>query len=114
MQGEKLVALVQRHRVGIHLAQIFESDPRGRDQVMHDADIGFRGDSNIEMEQMIVILVNRSGEGILHRYHRRIDLSRAQGYENGLERRVGNYFGLRTQKLVRSLLAESPQFALEP
>ncbi len=94
------------------MPQILEADARRRDEVMHDADIGLGGDPNVEMEQMIVILVDRSSQGIFHRYHRRVDLSSAQSHKNGFECRVGNNFGFGTQQLTGRLLAESSQFAL--
>ncbi len=73
--GEEFEALVQRHRVRIDLAQVPESDARRHDQVVHDPDVGFRSDPHIEMQQMIVIFVDRSGQGVFHRDYRRGDLS---------------------------------------
>jgi hypothetical protein len=81
---------------------------------MHDADIGLRCDPNVEMQQVIVIFVDRPGEGILHRYHRRVDLSGAQRYENGFKCRDRAQLGPRAQQLARRFLAKSPQFALDP
>jgi hypothetical protein len=59
---------------------------------VHDPDVGFSRDPHVEMQQVIVILMNRSGQRIFDGNHSGIDSPVAERSKDLFESLVGHDF----------------------
>src|SRR5271156_5704752 len=80
---------------------------------MHDAHAGFAHDGELEVQQVIVVLVDRAGQGVLDRHHRPVRTALLETAENVFEPYAGQDFRRRAGEFARSFFAESPAFALK-
>ncbi len=81
--------------------------------MMHDPHVSLADYAHVKVKQMIVILVNRSGQSIFNGDDRVVDLAAAQSTENLLEFRKRHDFDFVTEKLAHGFLAESSESALK-
>src|SRR5579884_2875060 len=98
----------------IHPPYGAKANARRRHQIVDDPHIRLTDDPHIEMQQMIVILVHRSGETVLNRYDRRIRLAPVERAKNLLEALIRNHRSPIAKQLPYRLLAKRPQLPLKP
>ena len=79
---------------------------------MHDADVHFRDDAEIEVQQMIVVLMHRAVKRIFDGDDRRVDPSVPQGGEDVFKAHARLNYDCRAEEEPGGFVAECAGFAL--
>ena len=69
MPAEEVAALVQRHRMREHLANVFQLGSRRGDQVVLDPQPHLGVNKNVALQQEIKMLAHGTGQRVLHGNH---------------------------------------------
>ena len=80
---------------------------------MHDAHPRFGDDRQPKLQQVIVVFVNRAGEGVFNRHDGVTDLAVGESTKNFLEALTRQVLQIRPQQLPRGLFAKGPSRSLE-
>src|ERR1019366_679021 len=83
------------------------------DEVVHDAHAGFGHDGQFEVHQMVVVLMDAAGEGVLDGHHGAGGAAILDAAEEVFKTRTGKHFGVGAAELAGGLLAEGAALALE-
>ena len=110
---EEVQALVQRHRVRKRPPELRELDALHGDQVVDDAHAGLRHDRKLISDQVVVVFVDRTGQGVLDGHHRPGGAPVLEALEEVLEPWARQDLHSRTQQFARGLLAESAALSLK-
>src|SRR5579872_4964750 len=111
---EELQALVERHRMRVDTAEVAKPHSRRSHEIVHDADVGFGNNLEVEMQQVVVVFVHGPGETVFDRNHGGVRDALLQSPKDLLKPLERNYFGPPPEELTDGLLAEGSQFALKP
>jgi len=112
MLAKKIPALVQRHRMRKHLANVFELYALRSDQIVRNAQPHFSVNKNIALKKKIKVLTYGAGQSVLHRDHRSSGLAGIQSVKN-LCRGGSRQHISAAHKLQRRLMAECSTLSLD-
>jgi hypothetical protein len=82
MLGKKAAALRECNGVRVHPANPIQIATRHRDQVVANPQQRFALDSDIVNQEKVIVLSDRTCEGVFDRDHGRVNLLRGQGMED--------------------------------
>ena len=102
-----------RDGVGEDAAEILEAHAGSGDQVVDDAHVGLGDDAKVEVQQVVVVFVDRAVKGVFDGDHGGVDLAVAQGDEDVLEARAGLDDDGGAEQVHGSLMAEGAGLALK-
>jgi len=111
MLAKKVAALVQRHRMREHLANVFKLDPRRGDQVVRDSQPHFGVNKNVALQEEIKMLTDGTGQRVLHWNNRSCGAAGIQRVKDLDGRRTRQHISA-THKLQCRLMAERSHLAL--
>src|SRR5579884_3407436 len=113
MIGEEAQALIESDRMRVDFFYFGERDTGRGDEVVDDAHIRFADDTEVELEQMIVILVYGAGERVFDGDNGGVYRSRFERAEYFFETLHGDDGGAIAEQLADGFLAEGAELALE-
>ena len=97
----------------IYFLNRLERDAGHCDEIMHNPDVGLPYNRKFKMQQVIVIFMYRTMQGILDRNGGRIRFSGRYSLKHFVKALAWDDFDLLPQQLAGGLLAESSQFSLK-
>src|ERR1039458_6800966 len=90
---KEIQALIQRHGMGESAFDLGELDALGGDQVVDDAHAGFGHDGQFEVHQVVVVLIDATGESVFDGHYRARGGAVLDGAEDVLKTGTGQHFG---------------------
>lgn len=99
--------------MGEDTANIRRVDTWGGNEIVDDADIGFRDDLVIVVQQMIIVFMDRAVERVLDRNHRCVATARAKRGEHFIKPLARNNLHPRAKKLNDGFMAKRSGLALK-